>query len=75
MGIGSLRGVRRSERGGVYPHPSSVGRANSFEVHFRLPSVPVHAHHGVTFTFTLYTSIYFIVQRGCVVAPFEILAS
>ena len=77
MGTGSLPGVRRSERGIDYPRLSSTGRANSFKLQFRLPPVPVHACHGVTFisTFTLYKDIYFVLQRGHIGAAVEILAS
>jgi len=37
--------------------------------------VPVHACHEVTFTFTLYKNIDFVLQREHIEAPVEILTS
>ena len=72
---GLYRGLRRSECGADYLHPSSAGRANSFELQFSLPSVPVHACHLVTFTLTLYKNIDLVLQREHIGASVEILAS
>jgi hypothetical protein len=52
MGTGSSVEIKRPEHGFDQQLSSGVEVANGLEIYFLHPSVPVHACHKVTFTFT-----------------------
>jgi hypothetical protein len=51
VGTRSFPGIKRPERGADHPPPSNTEVADGLELYLRLPSVPVYARDGVTFTF------------------------